>query len=266
MPSLDDVNMLELENLVDELQHEENLRIEEEEGQIESSDKDKNQEVSDVSSSIALFDKLMAKEDKELDDSVSSVRSSNSFRSMSTKKTKLTVLNQKAYSQIYVADVYQLITSKIGNIVRAQSLMVVIQSYPMGWKVQRLDIDFVTLRNYLVRKYPQVIIPPLPLVNQKKKLTKKQLAKKKIYYQKFLHNIMKSKVLRSSKFLVEFLKQQDQYKFGYDLSQKEQKRGPRKVKQIKTLTGEILCEASDMAKGFAAGFQDFNTEYQRINH
>ena len=107
--------------------------------------------------------------------------------------------------------------------VRGQSLMVVIHSYPMGWKVQRLDIDFVALRSYLVRKYPQVIIPPLPLVNQKKKLSKKQLAKKKVYYQKFLHSLMKSKVLRSSKFMVEFLKQQDQYKFGYDLSQKEQK-------------------------------------------
>ena len=48
--------------------------------------------------------------------------------------------------------------------------MVIIQTYPMGWKVQRLDIDFVQLRHYLVKKYPQVIIPPLPLVNQKKKL------------------------------------------------------------------------------------------------
>jgi len=59
---------------------------------------------------------------------------------------------------------------------------------------------------------------------------------------------MKSKVLRSCKFLVDFIKEQDQYKFGYDLSVKENSRGPHKVKQIKTLTGEILCEASDMAK------------------
>jgi hypothetical protein len=54
---------------------------------------------------------------------------------MSTRKAKLTVLNQKAYSQIYVQDVYQLITSKIGNMVRSQSLMVVLHTYPMGWKV-----------------------------------------------------------------------------------------------------------------------------------
>jgi hypothetical protein len=43
--------------------------------------------------------------------------------------------------------------------------MVVMTTYPMGWKVQRLDIDFQQLRNYLIRKYPQVIIPPLPQVN-----------------------------------------------------------------------------------------------------
>jgi hypothetical protein len=174
-------------------------------------------------------------------------------------------LNKKAYAQIYVADVYQLITSKIGSMVRGQSLMIVIHSYPMSWKVQRLDIDFVTLRSYLVKKYPQVIIPPLPLVNQKKKLTKKQLIKKKIYYQKFLQSVMKSKVLRGCKFLVDFLKEQDQYKFGYDLSVKENSQGPRKVKQIKTLTGEILCEASDMAKQFCENFDQFNDEYQRIN-
>ena len=76
---------------------------------------------------------------------------------------------------------------------------------------------------------------------------------------------MKSKVLRGCKFLVDFLREQDQYKFGYDLSVKEQARGPRKVKQIKTLTGEILCEASEMAQKFVGGFDNFNSEYQRIN-
>jgi hypothetical protein len=212
-----------------------------------------------------LFDKLQAKEDQELDDSVSSVLSSNSFRSVTTRKAKLTQLNQKAHAQIYVQDVYQLITSKLGKMVRSQSLMVVVHTYPLGWKVQRLDIDFLQLRNYLIKKYPQVVIPPLPLVNQKKRLSRKQLHKKKVYYQKFLSSVMKSKVLRGCKFLVEFLKEQDQYKFGYDLSVKEQSRGPRKVRQIKTLTGEVLCEASDLARAFSDGFGEFNGDYQRIN-
>jgi hypothetical protein len=76
---------------------------------------------------------------------------------------------------------------------------------------------------------------------------------------------MKSKILRSSKFVVDFLKEQDQYKFGYDLSVKENAMGPKRVKQIKTLTGEILCEASDMAKAFSDNFESFNSQYQHIN-
>ena len=130
--------MTELQNLVEELQQEENMHFAndgDEKPQIDSSKNGGSGDNSDATSAIALFDKLQAKEDKELDDSVSSVRSSNSFRSMNTRKAKLTVLNQKAYAQIYVTDVYQLITSKIGNIVRGQSLMIVLQTFPMGWKV-----------------------------------------------------------------------------------------------------------------------------------
>jgi len=102
--------MTELTNLVDEMQHEQAQKLENGgEGEIDSSSKANGEnggsgDNSDAQSAVALFDKLQAKEDKELDDSVSSVRSSNSFRSMSTRKAKLTVLNQKAYSQIYVAE------------------------------------------------------------------------------------------------------------------------------------------------------------------
>ena len=61
---------------------------------------------------------------------------------MKTKTVKKTVLNEKAYSQVYVSDVTQLVY-KIGKVIKGQSLMIVLQSFPMGWKVQRLDIDFV---------------------------------------------------------------------------------------------------------------------------
>lgn len=108
-PSLDDLSMTELQNLVEELQQEENMQFAnegDEKPQIDSSKNGGSGDNSDATSALALFDKLQAKEDKELDDSVSSVRSSNSFRSMNTKKAKLTVLNQKAYAQIYVTDVY----------------------------------------------------------------------------------------------------------------------------------------------------------------
>lgn len=97
IPSLDDYNMTELMNLVDELAHEDKKLTEENEekkqaeGEIDTSGKKKDD---DIQSHQALFDNLQAKEDQELDDSVSSVRSSNSFRSVSTRKVKAkTVLN-----------------------------------------------------------------------------------------------------------------------------------------------------------------------------
>jgi hypothetical protein len=55
----------------------------------------------------------------------------------STKKLIVKFMYQSkliSFNQIFCS-VYQLITSKIGSIVRGQSLMIVINSYPMGWKV-----------------------------------------------------------------------------------------------------------------------------------
>lgn len=49
--------------------------------------------------------------------------------------------------------------------------MITVETYPMKWSVKRLDTDFVTLRDYLLRTYPQTIIPPLPN-EAKKKLTR----------------------------------------------------------------------------------------------
>jgi hypothetical protein len=93
--------MTEIVNFVDEIKHEHTKVTEEEEGNEESKKGGSNGgsgEHSDNQSALALFDKLQAKEDQELDDSVSSVLSSNSFRSVSTRKAKLTELNQKAFA------------------------------------------------------------------------------------------------------------------------------------------------------------------------
>ena len=143
--SLDDVTMVELQNLADELQHEYKITKEE------------------------------AEDDEQIDSSKNNGGSCSKDNEVS---------EQEDLCAYPLADLYQLITSKLGSMVHGKSLIVVIHSYPMAWNVQRLDIDFVTLWNYLVKKNPQVIIPPLPMVNQKKKLSKKQLAKNRAYYQK----------------------------------------------------------------------------------
>jgi len=46
--------------------------------------------------------------------------------------------------------------------------MITIETYPMKWQVRRLDSDFDTLRDYLLRTFPQTMIPPLPNPTKKK--------------------------------------------------------------------------------------------------
>jgi hypothetical protein len=57
-----------------------------------------------------------------------------------------------------------------------------IMTYPFKWKVTRTHHDFNALRDYLLKKYPQTIIPPLPRYNAKRKYTPKQLIKREVYY------------------------------------------------------------------------------------
>ena len=71
IPSIDDHSMLEIQNIVDELQHEDDQRKEEEGGKDDPDAEGKNKDGenggavdnSDAKSALALFDKLQARED-----------------------------------------------------------------------------------------------------------------------------------------------------------------------------------------------------------
>ena len=57
IPFLDDITMTELENLVDEMKHENDLKAENE-NQIDSNKNGGSGDNSDVTSEVALYDKL----------------------------------------------------------------------------------------------------------------------------------------------------------------------------------------------------------------
>lgn len=87
--------------------------------------------------------------------------------------------------------------------------MITIDTFPMKWRVKRLDSDFQILRDYLLKSYPQTVIPPLP-AQKAKKLTARQLTKRQSYYQRFLNALLRSQILKTSKFLVAFLQETNQ--------------------------------------------------------
>lgn len=132
---------------------------------------------------------------------------------------------------------------------RSQSQMITIETYPLKWSVRRLDTDFDTLRDYLLRTYPQTLIPPLPNPT-KKKLQKHQTTKRILYYQRFLNSILKSSVLKTSKFLVAFLQETNQETFNMKLLTIEEDVGPKNIYEFKTLTGEIETETRAKATQF----------------
>lgn len=67
----------------------------------------------------------------------------------------------------------QIITSTVAGYVNNSHFIFEVVTYPFKWKVKRHDTHFFALRDFLVRAYPQSIIPPLPKIKRNKKLTDK---------------------------------------------------------------------------------------------
>ena len=136
-------------------------------------------------------------------------RASTIVRRRNTAVAEDTLLSRHNGATCIVSGVNQYITSKLAGYVKEQSQMITVDTFPMKWRVKRLDSDFVILRDFLLRSYPQTVIPPLP-AQKMKRLTPRQLVKRQSYYQRFLNSVLRSQVLKTSKFLVAFLQEPNQ--------------------------------------------------------
>lgn len=101
-------------------------------------------------------------------DEIYNRRKSSKIRRRQTLVAQETELNKAIGCACVIKNVSQYITSQVAGYVRSQSQMVTIDTYPFKWRVKRLDTDFDMLREYLLRAYPQCIIPPLPKKKNKK--------------------------------------------------------------------------------------------------
>ena len=163
-----------------------------------------------------------------------------------------------------VAGVNQIVTSKMGGWQKDTSLMITIDSFPMKWRVKRSNSDFMALRDHLLKMFPQVVIPPLPKAKISKELNSRQLVKQKSYYQRFLNSILRSQVLKTSKFLIDFLSEANHEQFRLRSLSMLQETGPRNIYEFKTITGEIDVERRRKAIKFCEQLPRFQREYERI--
>ena len=101
---------------------------------------------------------------------------------------------------------------KSGGLFSASYFLYTIKTEPVGWTTQRKDQDFYFLRKILLKLFPYVIIPPLPI--KKKKDSEKSIKRRERYFTRFLQAVCRSEELKSCEFLVEWLKDNDAKEFA----------------------------------------------------
>jgi hypothetical protein len=142
-----------------------------------------------------------------------------------------------------------------------------ILSMPYGWRVNRTHEDFVSLRKILIIKYPQTLLPGLPSNHLRKPLNEKQLAKRNLYYERFLVCILKSMTLRGCPFMVDFLRENVPKNFALTIKQNlADNTAPHTLDDLNTLTGEIDVEVSPEAKSFCDGLPVMTDTYYNISY
>ena len=96
------------------------------------------------------------------DEAMQRRRNSSMIRRRNTGVAEDTILSRSVGATCLVSGVNQYITSKLGGYKKEQSQMITVDTFPMKWRVKRLDSDFIILRDFLLRSFPQTVIPPLP--------------------------------------------------------------------------------------------------------
>ena len=95
--------------------------------------------------------------------------------------------------------------------------------------VRRADEDFDELQEYLIKAYPNVIVPTTKSFNAKKINEQKYMTKRGGILSTFLKNALRSRTLRGDKFLLNFLCETDNKKY---IDEKKQMKNFKKIETI----------------------------------
>jgi len=82
---------------------------------------------------------------------------------------------------------------KEGGIFSSAYVTYKVTTDPLKWEVRRKDVEFYTLKKILMKMFPHIIIPPLPV--KKNKTTPKFIKKRSKYYSRFLQLLQGQKNL-----------------------------------------------------------------------
>lgn len=149
---------------------------------------------------------------------------------------------------------------KSGGIFSSSFLFYTIKTDPVGWTIQRKDDDFYFLRTILKKTYPYVVIPPLPV--KKKKDSEKSIKRRQKYFTRFLSAVCRSEILKSNKFLVEWLRMTDIKAFAKLNKEEEKRKYVISMQHLISEKGEVQGQMISNSAVFCSKMVDFVDSYQ----
>ena len=127
-----------------------------------------------------------------------------------------------------------------GNFFSKSYVSYLVETEPLGYQVRRRFNDFIWLHDILKSIYINVIIPPLYKKNNYLYALKDYQIEKRIRtLNKFIEEISRHPLLRSSQIFYDFISMKDDQDFTRKKDEYSKIIVPTKAEDIKTLTGEI---------------------------
>ena len=98
-------------------------------------------------------------------------------------------------------------------------LSFMVETRPLGWVVERRDKDFNVLRDYLVKAFPQILIPAVPTFQSSKSMDKAFTRKRESLLNRFVNKLMIQEDLKACPVVLDFLSYEDSKAFTKQLKQ-----------------------------------------------
>ena len=115
-------------------------------------------------------------------------------------------------------------------------------------EVRRRDEEFDLLQEYLIKAYPNVIVPTTKPYKGQKFNEQKYMTKRGVYLSRFLANILRNRILRGDQFLMSFLTEDNEGKYKAEKATMLKQKKVISLDQLVTPDGRIELSVEEVDK------------------
>ena len=148
---------------------------------------------------------------------------------------------------------------KHGGLFAANYILYKITTEPLNWVIHRKDMDFYQLRKILLKKYPYLIVPPLPV--KKKKEADKSIRRREKYFTRFLQALCRSQEFKGDPYFEEWLQNDDAKEFTKTTKAAEKQKFIRNMENVKSVQGRVPAQMVSNSAVFCSKMTDFIDSY-----